>query len=34
MGQGKSVIDGTKVSADLRNLADDDGVKAVVIRIN
>lgn len=34
MGQGKSVIDGTKVSADLRNLADDDNVKAVVIRIN
>ena len=29
-----SVIDGTKVSADLRKLADDDDVKAVVLRIN
>lgn len=34
MGQGKNVIDGTKVSKDLEDLADDDNVKAVVIRIN
>lgn len=34
MAQGGSVIDGTKVSEDLRDLADDDDVKAVVIRIN
>ena len=32
--QSESVIDGTKVSKDLENLADDDDVKAVVIRIN
>ncbi len=34
MGQGKAVIDGAKVNKDLRDLADDDDVKAVVIRIN
>lgn len=32
--QSESVIDGTTVSKDLENLADDDDVKAVVIRIN
>ena len=32
--QSESVIDGTKVSKDLEDLADDDDVKAVVIRIN
>lgn len=34
MGQGENVIDGTKVSEDLMKLADDEDVKAVVIRIN
>ena len=34
MGQTKDVIDGTTVSNDLLQLADDDDVKAVVIRIN
>ena len=34
LSQSESVIDGTKVSKDLENLADDDDVKAVVIRIN
>lgn len=34
MGQKDNVIDGTKVSEDLMKLADDDDVKAVVIRIN
>ena len=34
MGQGENVIDGTKVSEDLMKLADNDDVKAVVIRIN
>lgn len=33
-GRDDAVIDGTKVSKDLENLADDDDVKAVVIRIN
>lgn len=32
--QSENVIDGTKVSKDLEDLADDDDVKAVVIRIN
>lgn len=34
LSQSESVIDGTKVSKDLEDLADDDDVKAVVIRIN
>lgn len=34
MASRSHVIDGAKVSADLRDLADDDDVKAVVIRIN
>lgn len=34
LSQSESVIDGTKVSKDLENLADDDDVKAVVVRIN
>ena len=34
LSQSENVIDGTKVSKDLENLADDDDVKAVVIRIN
>lgn len=34
MSQGASVIDGNTVSKDLEDLADDDDVKAVVIRIN
>lgn len=34
LSQSESVIDGTKVSKDLENLADDDYVKAVVVRIN
>ncbi|WP_443701484.1 signal peptide peptidase SppA [Prevotella sp.] len=34
LSQSESVIDGTKVSKDLESLADDDNVKAVVIRIN
>lgn len=34
LSQSESVIDGTQVSKDLENLADDDDVKAVVIRIN
>lgn len=34
MSQGKNVIDGTKVSEDLMSLADDEDVKAVVIRVN
>lgn len=33
MGQGNIIV-GSKVAADLRDLADDDDVKAVVIRIN
>lgn len=33
MGQGNMIV-GSKVAADLRDLADDDDVKAVVIRIN
>ena len=34
LSQSENVIDGTKVSKDLEDLADDDDVKAVVIRIN
>lgn len=34
MDKKEAVIDGTKVSDDLRHLADDDDVKAVVIRVN
>ena len=34
LSQSESVIDGTKVSKDLEDLADDDDVKAVVVRIN
>lgn len=34
LSQSENVIDGTKVSKDLENLADDDDVKAVVVRIN
>ena len=34
LSQSESVIDGTKVSKDLEDIADDDDVKAVVIRIN
>lgn len=34
LSQSESVIDGTKVSKDFEDLADDDDVKAVVIRIN
>lgn len=34
LSQSESVIDGTKVSKDLENLADDDDVKAVVVRVN
>lgn len=34
MGQNDNVIDGTAVSKDLEDLAEDDDVKAVVIRIN
>ena len=34
LSQSESVIDGTKVSKDLVDLADDDDVKAVVVRIN
>lgn len=34
MGQKDNVIDGATVSKDLEDLADDDDVKAVVIRIN
>ena len=34
LSQSESVIDGTKVSKDLENLADDDDVKAIVVRIN
>lgn len=34
LSQSENVIDGTKVSKDLEDLADNDDVKAVVIRIN
>ncbi len=34
MDKKEAVIDGTKVSEDLKKLADDDDVKAVVIRVN
>lgn len=34
LSQSENVIDGTKVSKDFEDLADDDDVKAVVIRIN
>ena len=34
LSQSENVIDGTKVGKDLEDLADDDDVKAVVIRIN
>ena len=34
VGGSRNVIDGTKVSEDLKDLVDDDDVKAVVIRIN
>ena len=34
LSQSENVINGTKVSKDLEDLADDDDVKAVVIRIN
>lgn len=34
MDKKEAVIDGTKVSEDFKNLADDDDVKAVVIRVN